>query len=128
MKPALKSVEKLWEKYREEVHGPLISLSYDGLASRPSSKKPLEKEVDVFDQIAHGLKKHIRPSSQDEYQDYQRFDSYDLGKTTALQWWSQEQHRKHWPRLSLMALDILSIPPISDEPERVFSGARCTIS
>ena len=27
-----------------------------------------------------------------------------------------------------MALDILSIPAISDEPERVFSGARCTIS
>jgi len=128
VKPALKSVEKLWETYREEAHGPLITLSYDGLTSRPLTKKPLEKELDVFDQIAHGLKKHTRPSSQDEYQDYQRFDSYDLGKTTALQWWSQEQHRKRWPRLSLMALDILSIPPMSDEPERVFSGARRTIS
>ena len=27
-----------------------------------------------------------------------------------------------------MALDILSIPAMSDEPERVFSGARRTIS
>ena len=27
-----------------------------------------------------------------------------------------------------MAIDILSIPPMSDEPERVFSGARRTIS
>ena len=27
-----------------------------------------------------------------------------------------------------MAIDILSIPAISDEPERVFSGARCTVS
>ena len=27
-----------------------------------------------------------------------------------------------------MAIDILSIPPMSDEPERVFSGARCMVS
>ena len=27
-----------------------------------------------------------------------------------------------------MAIDILSIPPMSDEPERVFSGARCIMS
>jgi len=30
--------------------------------------------------------------------------------------------------LSLMALDILSVPAMSDEPERVFLGARRTIS
>jgi hypothetical protein len=27
-----------------------------------------------------------------------------------------------------MAIDILSIPPISDEPERIFLGARRTVS
>jgi hypothetical protein len=27
-----------------------------------------------------------------------------------------------------MAIDILSIPPMSDEPERVFSGVRRTVS
>ena len=27
-----------------------------------------------------------------------------------------------------MAIDILSIPAMSDEPERIFSGARCMIS
>jgi hypothetical protein len=27
-----------------------------------------------------------------------------------------------------MIIDILSIPPISDEPERVFSGARRTVN
>jgi hypothetical protein len=26
-----------------------------------------------------------------------------------------------------IAIDILSIPPMSDEPERVFSGARRTV-
>jgi hypothetical protein len=36
--------------------------------------------------------------------------------------------QKRWPRLSLFALDILSIPAMSDKPERVFSGARRTIT
>jgi hypothetical protein len=48
------------------------------------TKKPLEKELDVFDQIAQGLKKHTQPSSEDEYQDYTCLEPYDLGKTTAL--------------------------------------------
>ena len=36
--------------------------------------------------------------------------------------------RQYWPRLSLIAIDILSIPPMSDEPERVFSGTRRTVT
>jgi len=36
--------------------------------------------------------------------------------------------RQHWPRLSLIAIDILSILVMSDEPERVFSGAYHTVS
>ena len=46
----------------------------------------------------------------------------------ALKWWCQEVQRKRWPKLSHMAIDILSIPAMSDEPERVFSGARCKIT
>jgi hypothetical protein len=30
--------------------------------------------------------------------------------------------------LSAVAVDILAMPAMSAEPERVFSGARCTIS
>jgi hypothetical protein len=36
--------------------------------------------------------------------------------------------RQHWLRLSLIAIDILSILPMSDEPERVFSGAHHIVS
>ena len=125
-RPTLAKVKKLWEKYREQAPlSPLvITTLYDA-----AKKKKLEKELDIFDQIAQDLKKHARPASQDEYQDYtHHFDQIDLGDTIALQWWSQDQQRKRWPRLSLMAFNILLIPAISDEPKRVFSGARRTIS
>jgi hypothetical protein len=97
-------------------------------ASYGSSEKEKEKELDVFDQIAQDLRKYTRPASQDEFQDYCSGEPYDIGKITALEWWCQDQQRRRWPRLSYMALDILSIPAMSDEPERAFSRARRTIS
>ena len=120
MKPTLKRVKDLWETYREQAPTPLVSLSYN--------KAPEEQELDVFDQIAQKLGKYARPASQDEYQDYCNGEPYDIGKMPALKWWCQDQQRKRWPRLSYMAIDILSIPAMSDEPERVFSGARRTVS
>ena len=36
--------------------------------------------------------------------------------------------RQYWPRLLLIAINILSIPLISNEPERVFSGAHRTVT
>jgi len=45
-----------------------------------------------------------------------------------LEWWTREQQRLEYPRFYQMAMDILSVPPMSDVPLRVFSGARRTIS
>jgi hypothetical protein len=36
--------------------------------------------------------------------------------------------REYWLRLLLIAINILSIPPISNKPERVFSGICRTVS
>ena len=47
---------------------------------------------------------------------------------TPLQWWLQDTQRHTFPNLSRIAIDILSIPAMAAEPERVFSGARRTIS
>jgi hypothetical protein len=82
----------------------------------------------VFDQIAQKLGKYARPASQDEYEDYIHGEPYDIGKMPALKWWCQDSQRKRWPRLSYIAIDILSIPAMSDELERVFLRARCTVS
>ncbi|KAH7464586.1 hypothetical protein FOMA001_g17649 [Fusarium oxysporum f. sp. matthiolae] len=40
----------------------------------------------------------------------------------------RDVQKERFPRLSKMAIDILSIPAMSAEPERTFSGARRTIS
>jgi hypothetical protein len=123
VKPTLNKVKKLWEKYREAASTPatMISSVYDKASQDP-------KELDTFDQIAQTLGRYARPASQDEYQDYCSGEPYNIGKSSALAWWCQDTQRQRWPRLSYMAIDILSIPAMSDEPERVFSGARRTVS
>ena len=120
---ALAKVQKLWERYREaKIPVPTTTpFSYD-----KHNQKEL-RELDTFDCIALTLVT-TRPASQDEYEDYNMQELYNPGKQGALAWWYQDTQRQRWPRLSLMAIDILSIPPMSDEPERVFSGARRTVS
>ena len=110
--------------YREvKIPVPITTpFSYD----KHNQEEP--KELDSFSHIALALEVQARPASQDEYEDYNMVESYDPGMKGALAWWYQDTQRQRWPRLSLMAIDILSIPAISDEPERVFSGARCTVS
>jgi hAT family C-terminal dimerisation region len=123
VRPTLANVKKLWEKYWEEVQPPqaLSTFSYDNPAQKP-------KELNAFDLIALSLQSVARLVSKDEYEDYNSQESYAPRKQGALRWWYQDAQRQRWPRLSLMAINILSIPPMSDEPERVFLRARCTVS
>lgn len=118
----------LWEGYRDQALTGDQALDPIVSASQGNFEKEKEKELEVFDQIAQDLGKYTRPTSSDEFQDYCNKEPYDIGRMTALEWWCQDQQRKCWPRLSIMALDILSIPAMSDEAERVFSGARRTVS
>ena len=114
-------MKDLWISYREKA---LPFASYDQIQSQEEE----DQDLDEFDRAARDLGNYTRPASQDEYEDYIAGDPYDIGKISALKWWCQEQQRRRWPRLSLMAIDILSILAMSDEPERIFSGARRTIS
>jgi hAT family protein len=127
---ALKAVKELWEQYREanisEPDTPAFTpFSYED-QNLGEPKEP--KELDAYDRICLNRLHISRPSSGDEYEDYNLMDLCSPGKKGALTWWCQEAQRQRYPRLSLMAIDILSIPAMSDEPERVFSGGRRTIS
>ena len=46
----------------------------------------------------------------------------------ALEWWCQNQQKKYWSKILIMTFDIFSISIMSDEAERIFSEACCTIS
>ena len=43
-------------------------------------------------------------------------------------WWQEQTQQLNYPNLSIMALDILSIPAMAAEPERLFSGAKISIT
>lgn len=45
-----------------------------------------------------------------------------------ISWWMSPAQRSRFPLLSSMAIDIFSIPAMSSEAERVFSGAKHTIT
>jgi hAT family protein len=62
----------------------------------------------------------------DEYSEYISESTLEVKKPLA--WWCESNQRQRWPVLSQLAISLLSIPPMSDEAERVFSGTRRTIS
>jgi hypothetical protein len=64
---------------------------------------------------------------QDKYSKY-LLAPVILEVTDPRTWWLEPTQRKTYPNLSIMALDILSIPVMSAEPERLFSGANITIT
>ncbi|KAM0664395.1 hypothetical protein ACQRIU_006977 [Beauveria bassiana] len=66
-------------------------------------------------------------------QDQDEYTKYLLAPTLpevtdARSWWLEPTQRKSYPALSTMTLDVLSIPAMSAEPERLFSGAKITIT
>lgn len=116
----LPKVKELWTQYRDS--GPPTIVSYETPGIEP------QKELDEFDRIVNEFNQRItRPTSQDEYEDFCSEAPYEV-QISPLQWWCESSQRKRWPRLSTFAVNILSIPAMSDEPERVFSGGRRTIS
>jgi hAT family C-terminal dimerisation region len=125
-----RKVQALWMKFIRETSQETLR-SYDRQAQSISDHRtiPLE-EMDAFQQLrAEQKAKQARPRSQDEFENYcSQTPSHDLQNTTPIQWWTQETQQVLWPRLSILAINVLAIPGMSDKPERVFSGGRRTIS
>lgn len=117
----LPNVKELWIQYRDSGVLP-TTVQYETPEIAP------QRDLDEFDRIANELNQRItRPTSQDEYEDYCLEMPYEI-QSSPLQWWCEASQRQRWQRLSTFAINILSIPAMSDEPERVFSGGRRTIS
>jgi hAT family C-terminal dimerisation region len=123
-------IKHLWIQFsRKSFNEP--SASYDSQANLQNSASVsirTKKDLSPFQQILRKHHENQRPQSQDEFENYcAETPSYEV-TVSPIKWWTQDVQQKRWPRLSLFALDILSIPAMSDKPERVFSGARRTIT
>ncbi|KAF5705165.1 ribonuclease H [Fusarium mundagurra] len=105
-------LETLWNEYKP-VESPLP------LCEVPSA---------TTNEFLNWRNKHLQPSLiTDEYERYCKSERV-YGFTSALAWWLEETQQKNYPSLSKMAVDILSIPAMSAEPDRLFSGAKITIT
>ena len=115
-------LQRLWSQYKAKYQPP--SPSEDPLL-RPKRSKTKDN-----DQYIESLLQEFSPSynsDEDEWATFQKTAPLKI-ECSPLTWWLQPEQQRNWPCLATMAIDILSIPAMSDEPERVFSGGRHTIS
>ena len=113
--PAFTTAREIWANYKDL---PLLKSQKEADNS--------QQELSKFERLAAEL-----DVMEDEEEDeFEKFVNAKPCKITCspLEWWCKEEQRLEYPRLHQMAMDILSIPPMSDEAERVFSGVRRTIS
>jgi hypothetical protein len=115
-------VRKLWERFRDKA---LLSALYETI----KNNKPTLESTEQLSAFHKARRRHIeeqtRPQSQDEFDNYISENPIPLdSRTTSLQWWNLPLQRTRFPRLSQLAIEVLSIPGMSDKLERVFLGAR----
>jgi hypothetical protein len=117
-KAVFDAVKMYWE---DHYQGLPIAATTPGLIDK--SQPP-----DEYDLLAQEL--DVVGPAMNELDTYKSFTAQTpiAIDCSALAWWLREEQQQRYPRLSRMAIDILSIPAMSAEPERVFSGARRTIS
>jgi hypothetical protein len=111
----------LWKEFGRNLQ----TTSYE-----TSAEKEEPEKIDSFQGLRRRqmLKNRGRSSTQDEFDYYcAQIPSYDPDMSP-IKWWLHKRQQTECPRLSLLAIEVFSIPGMSYEPERVFSGARRTIS
>jgi hypothetical protein len=111
---------RLWKAYNCGSH-----ISFDTLLKPQRVYKDGQSEVSKF-------------CEQNISQDDEILDEYELyciiprlpqkSKQRPIDWWREESKQEAYPNLSRWAVDVLSIPAMSDEPERLFSRAANTLN
>ena len=112
---AKKSLNDLWQQ------------EYCIATGMPNYSKPERETDNQFLQWMFNIKESMDPN-KDELERYLDEGRVALGTSSPLKWWCSPTNRTRFPLLSRMAIDILSIPAMSSEAERIFSGTRRIIS
>ena len=122
---------KLWQQYSD------LPNKFDDPTTRKRSCTPVQKPpkrarrqcYDIGDEemkFAYSSEEDSPPvSMQDQWQEYTSQRS-DKSVHDPYAWWWSTRHR--WPQLAMMALDILTVAPMSDEPERQFSDTGVMVT
>lgn len=120
----ISSARRLWQK--EFNHDPTSGSTAAPISMQP----PPKRKPNQLDILLKTLEvRTIGASARDDFDAFINAESISLpDRCTPLQWWCQDAQRRTYPKLSRMAISILSIPAESSEPERTFSGARRTCS
>jgi hAT family C-terminal dimerisation region len=111
-------VRRYWEDRYQALPIAMTTPQLGGDSLPPDEYDLLARELDVVGPALNEI---------DEYKSFINETPVAID-CSPLAWWLREEQSQRYPRLSKMAIDILSIPAMSAEPERVFSGARRTIS
>ena len=94
----------------------------------PSYEASAKKKTRLGAKLEAMTVSYVQP--QDEMRDYLSSSSgahlEHRQPSYVIKWWYSQRHR--WPILAQFAIEIFSIPAMSDDIERIFSGARRTIS
>jgi hypothetical protein len=118
--PSKEKVLALWKDEYQPVM-PIIT---------PELEQDSDEDKEEMNTFTAWEKKHATaqiPDLQDEYEKYIAAPIMP-GIKDARKWWLESTQQLDYPNLSIMALDLLSIPAMSAEPERLFSGAKITIT
>ncbi|KAG4271697.1 hypothetical protein FPRO04_14660 [Fusarium proliferatum] len=119
---AIGGAQAIWE---EEYNIELPTKPPAALSAAPDF---VEHESNKLAQLARNMKvKTAVLRCEDDFMTFITAQPIEID-STPLQWWCASEQRRRYPRLSRMAIAILSISPESSEPERAFSGARRTCS
>ncbi|KAM3538625.1 hypothetical protein ARSEF1564_008455 [Beauveria bassiana] len=87
-----------------------------------------DAEMSPYERIKLSMSVLDVPDDEDEFEKFINTPPRQVMAKTPLEWWCREEQRMEYSCLHQMAVDILSVPAMSDDPERMFSCTRRMVS
>ena len=110
IEPAIESVRKLWSVYKP-----------------PQVRVACEPTMSQYKRFMRDRTTDMS-ATDDAFERFILDPKVNVNTTSVIEWWQAEWVETTYPGLSRLARMIFAIAPMSDEPERVFSGAKHTIA
>jgi hypothetical protein len=121
IEPSITRARDLWkDEYAARDAG-----GSDNSKEEATAAEAERQEEPSFFQLQRRLLQRPR-SSEDEFDRF--IKGQQLQPADPLSWWLEPTQQRTYPRLSQMAIDVLSAPSMSAESERVWSMAKKTIA